>query len=180
MVVADPSDDVFDALRENRSLLRDAELRELALIAQACDESFVDETLAGFATERLIVGGAPGTACIGEFLSMELGGLLGVDPADNLGPLSRRVHRAKTAKLWQVEQWQPGWYTWTSPHGFQYEVGPYGTTALGRPQPRGEYDDYDEHASHDHHDQGDARDSDLDDSGNGDSGNEDGGHEDQP
>ena len=100
--------------------------------------------------------------------------------ADNLGPLSRRVHRAKTARLWQVEQWQPGWYTWTSPHGFQYEVGPYGTTALGRPQPRGEYDDYDEHASHDHHDQGDARDSDLDDSGNGDSGNEDGGHEDQP
>ena len=82
MVVADPSDDVFDALRENRSLLRDAELRELALIAQACDESFVDETLAGFATERLIVGGAPGTACIGEFLSMELGGLLGVDPVE--------------------------------------------------------------------------------------------------
>ena len=30
-------------------------MRELALIAQACDESFVDEALAGFATERLIV-----------------------------------------------------------------------------------------------------------------------------
>ena len=172
VVVADPSDDVFDALRENHSILRDAELRELVLIAQACDESFVDETLAGFATERLIVGGAPGTACIGEFLSMELGGLLGVDPADNLGPLSRRVHRAKTATLWQVEQWQPGWYTWTSPHGFQYEVGPYGTTALGRPQLRDQYDDY---ASHDHHDQGDARDCDLDDSDH-----DDGGHEDQP
>ena len=70
VVVADPSDDVFDALRENRSILRDAEMRELALIAQACDESFVDEALAGFATERLIVGGADGTACIGEFLSM--------------------------------------------------------------------------------------------------------------
>ena len=82
VVVADPSDDVFDALRENHSLLRDAELRELALIAQACDESFVDESLAGFATERLIVGGADGTACIGEFLSMELGGLLGVDPVE--------------------------------------------------------------------------------------------------
>ena len=82
VVVADPSDDVFDALRENHSILRDAELRELVLIAQACDESFVDETLAGFATERLIVGGADGTACIGEFLSMELGGLLGVDPVE--------------------------------------------------------------------------------------------------
>ncbi len=68
--------------------------------------------------------------------------------ADNLGPLSRRVHRAKTARLWQVEQWQPGWYTWTSPHGFQYEVGPYGTTTLGRPEPRDDYDDYDEHAAH--------------------------------
>jgi hypothetical protein len=59
--------------------------------------------------------------------------------ADNLGPLSRRVHRAKTAKAWRVEQWQPGWYTWTSPHGFEYEVGPHGTTALGRPQPRDDY-----------------------------------------
>ena len=65
---------------------------------------------------------------------------------DNLGPLSRRTHRAKTAKLWQVEQWQPGWYTWTSPHGFQYEVGPYGTTALGRPQPPDDYDG--EHEDH--------------------------------
>ena len=73
--------------------------------------------------------------------------------ADNLGPLSRRVHRAKTAKLWQVEQWQPGWYTWTSPHGFQYEVGPYGTTALGRPQPRDPYDDDNEYARReDNHD----------------------------
>ncbi len=82
VVVADPSDGVFDALRENRSLVRDAQLRELALIAQACDESFVDESRADYATERLIVAGADGTASIGEFLSLELGGLLGIAPVE--------------------------------------------------------------------------------------------------
>ena len=82
VLVADPTDDVFDSLRENRMILRDAEVRELALIAQACDESSVNEAGAGMAAERLIDGGAPGTACIGEFLSLELGGLLGIAPAD--------------------------------------------------------------------------------------------------
>ena len=44
-------------------------------------------------------------------------------------------------------------HTWTSPHGFQYEVGPYGTTALGRPQPRDPYDDDNEYARReDNHD----------------------------
>ena len=53
---------------------------------------------------------------------------------DNLGPLSRKVHRAKTAGLWQVDQAEPGVFQWTSPHGFRYEVSPQGTIALGRPE----------------------------------------------
>lgn len=53
--------------------------------------------------------------------------------AENLGPLSRRTHRAKTAGLWKVEQYEPGHFTWTSPQGFRYEVTPWQTIALGRP-----------------------------------------------
>lgn len=47
--------------------------------------------------------------------------------------MSRRVHRAKTARAWRVEQTEPGHFTWTSPQGFRYLVTPHGTTALGRP-----------------------------------------------
>ena len=60
--------------------------------------------------------------------------------ADNLGPLSRKVHRAKTAGLWRVVQTDPGEYRWTSPHGFAYLVTPDATipsadTPTGKPNP---------------------------------------------
>ena len=74
-------DDVFDALAENRQVLFDAEIRELALIAQACDEYTVDPSRADAAAEKLIQGGADGTALVGEFLALELGGLLQISPA---------------------------------------------------------------------------------------------------
>lgn len=51
---------------------------------------------------------------------------------DNLGPLSRRVHRAKTHGDWRVEQWSPGVFEWTSPYGYHYLVGPFGTIAMHR------------------------------------------------
>ena len=54
---------------------------------------------------------------------------------DNLGPLSRRPHRAKTSRAWHVRQVDPSVYLWTSRHGFRYEVSPQGTIPLGRPQP---------------------------------------------
>jgi len=79
-VVIDGADDVFDALAENHRIRRDAEVRELALIAQACDEYTVDEGAAGKAAEKLIEGGAPGTALVGEFLALELAGLLQISP----------------------------------------------------------------------------------------------------
>lgn len=41
---------------------------------------------------------------------------------DNLGPLSRRVHNAKTHGGWSVEQPCPGVYLWTSPLGYRYRV----------------------------------------------------------
>lgn len=55
--------------------------------------------------------------------------------ADNLGPLSRKTHRAKTARLWHVEQTEPGVFHWTSPTGHRYRVSSQGTIPLGRARP---------------------------------------------
>lgn len=44
--------------------------------------------------------------------------------ADNLGPLTRRAHRAKTHSDWQVAQPWPGTFAWTSPLGYGYLVTP--------------------------------------------------------
>lgn len=52
--------------------------------------------------------------------------------ADNLGPLSRTVHRAKTAGLWRMNQVAPGEFEWTSPTGYRYHVALDRTTPLGR------------------------------------------------
>ncbi len=41
---------------------------------------------------------------------------------DNLGPLSRKTHRAKTHGKWKLEQPTPGVFHWTSPHGYHYTV----------------------------------------------------------
>ncbi|MHA6512497.1 13E12 repeat family protein [Tessaracoccus sp. Z1128] len=48
----------------------------------------------------------------------------------NLAPLSRRVHRAKTARAWRVDQPRPGQFYWFSPLGYRYEVTPSGTRML--------------------------------------------------
>src|SRR5664280_1046734 len=46
---------------------------------------------------------------------------------DNLAPLSRRAHRAKTARAWQLTQYEGGWLEWVSPAGYHYATGPWGT-----------------------------------------------------
>ena len=51
---------------------------------------------------------------------------------DNLAPLSRRAHRAKTARRWRVTQDENGWLEWLSPAGYRYAVGPYGTLPLAK------------------------------------------------
>jgi len=79
-VVVDEASDVFDALAENHRIARDAAVRELALIAQACDEWVVDEAAVDEAAEKLISGGADGTAMVGEFLALELAGLVEISP----------------------------------------------------------------------------------------------------
>ena len=49
------------------------------------------------------------------------------DP-DNLGPLRRKSHRAKTHAGWRLAQHEPGTFTWTSPLGRRYHVTPAGLT----------------------------------------------------
>ncbi|MFT4295849.1 MAG: hypothetical protein QM582_10605, partial [Micropruina sp.] len=48
----------------------------------------------------------------------------------NLGPLTRSVHRAKTAGRWQLRQPRPGTFWWKSPRGNEYRVSPSGTDDL--------------------------------------------------
>ncbi|MFT4108492.1 MAG: hypothetical protein QM633_02635 [Propionicimonas sp.] len=63
------------------------------------------------------------------------GGMPGQTRPSNLGPLSRRAHRAKTHCGWQLEQPRPGVFLWTSPWGHRYQVGPGGTRRLPRDRP---------------------------------------------
>ncbi|GAA1393158.1 hypothetical protein [Luteococcus peritonei] len=51
---------------------------------------------------------------------------------DNLGPLARRAHRAKTHGGWQLTQPMPGIFLWRSPLGYRYLVTPSRTIELGR------------------------------------------------
>jgi len=55
------------------------------------------------------------------------GHLPGQTRIDNLAPLTRKPHRAKTARKWKLTQYEGGWLEWTSPAGYHYAVGPYGT-----------------------------------------------------
>ena len=52
---------------------------------------------------------------------------------DNLGPLTRKVHRAKTHGGWHLQQPLPGHFLWQSPLGYRYLVTPSRTIDLGRP-----------------------------------------------
>ncbi|QBX56007.1 HNH endonuclease [Nocardioides seonyuensis] len=49
---------------------------------------------------------------------------------DNLAPLCRRHHRAKTAGRWSYQRTAPGTYLWTGPSGVTALVTPTGTLTL--------------------------------------------------
>lgn len=54
-------------------------------------------------------------------------GNAGQTRAANLGPLSRKAHRAKTHGGWHLDQPRPGTFWWTSPAGHRWRVTPSGT-----------------------------------------------------
>jgi 5-methylcytosine-specific restriction endonuclease McrA len=70
-----------------------------------------------------------------EYVPPDQGGPPGQTSTDNLAPLCRHDHRAKThpspaGRPWTVQGLAPGHWLWTSPHGHHYLVHPDGTTPL--------------------------------------------------
>ena len=64
---------------------------------------------------------------IEAYVEMDDGGPPGQTHPDNLAPLCRRHHRAKTFGGWTYHRNHDGSYTWHSPHGRTYTVAPDGT-----------------------------------------------------
>jgi hypothetical protein len=58
------------------------------------------------------------------------GGPPGQTGDHNAAPLTRRVHRAKTHRPYQVTQLGPGEYLWRTPHGLHRHVHPDGTDTI--------------------------------------------------
>ena len=52
---------------------------------------------------------------------------------DNLGPLSRTAHRAKTHAGWRCRQTAPGHWLWRTPYGREYLVDNWGTHTPDQP-----------------------------------------------
>ena len=63
------------------------------------------------------------------------GGPPGQTNPQNLAPLCRRHHRAKTFTGWTYQRARDGTYEWTSPHGHTWTVGPDGTSRTTAPSP---------------------------------------------
>jgi hypothetical protein len=66
------------------------------------------------------------------YVPMDYGGPPGQTSVDNLGPLTRRHHRAVTHGRWGKRQPAPGQYLFRSPKGYLYLVTNQGTMLLGR------------------------------------------------
>lgn len=62
-------------------------------------------------------------------------GTAGQTSPDNLGPLTRKAHRAKTSRRWHLRQPRSGTFWWRSPTGQRYRVGSDGTTDLHHHSP---------------------------------------------
>lgn len=65
------------------------------------------------------------------FVAMDEGGPPGQTGLHNLGPFTRRPHRAMTHSTWRRRQPDPGTYLFRSPHGYVYVVTNHGTLGLG-------------------------------------------------
>ena len=70
------------------------------------------------------------------YLPPDEGGPPGQTNPQNLAPLCRRHHRAKTFTGWDYHRTRDGSYEWTSPHGHTWTVGPDGTRRSTAPADR--------------------------------------------
>lgn len=64
------------------------------------------------------------------------GGPPGQTSLDNLSPISRRAHRAKTHGGWRLQQPIPGVLIWRSPYGYTYLVTAGHSIRIGSPHER--------------------------------------------
>lgn len=78
-------------------------------------------------------GSRPARSCDADHTREYVAGVAGQTRLDNLGPLSRTAHRAKTHSGWHLLQDEPGVFTWQTPLGYRYRVTPYGTVRLDDP-----------------------------------------------
>ncbi len=108
-----PARDVFSDIDENEAVLRYRTARRFELIARACDEWRVDESLAFEGAERAKRGGADGTAHVGEFLCVELAGRFRCSVARAASLISDALNlRDRHPRLWRavldlrVDAWQ--------------------------------------------------------------------------
>lgn len=69
------------------------------------------------------------------YVPLEKGGPPGQTRLDNLGPLGRHHHRAKTFGGFVLHQPLPGMYLWRTPTGHWFQVDILGTHSLGRHEP---------------------------------------------
>ncbi|MGI5952066.1 MAG: DUF222 domain-containing protein, partial [Brooklawnia sp.] len=97
------SAEAFEALGYATEQLRCAEVAQLIAITHAADLYEVDLTHVLDGMERLIEVGHEGTPLVGEFLSLEIGGLRGVSPQSAAHRISQALDlRHRFPKLWQT------------------------------------------------------------------------------
>ena len=95
-------------------------------------------------------GTLPSSKCdLDHTAPFEASGPSGQTCPANLGPLSRRAHRAKTFGGFHLEQPEPGVFHWTTPLGSVFRVTSWGTSKISdaplhpprEPEPPPEWDD---------------------------------------
>ncbi|GAB3787758.1 HNH endonuclease [Nocardioides ungokensis] len=67
---------------------------------------------------------------IDPYIPIDEGGPPGQTRPENLAPLCRRHHRAKTSRRWRYRRRPDSTYEWHGPHGRTYLVTPHGTLEL--------------------------------------------------
>lgn len=107
------SREAFAALDHAHQQLKAAEVAELIAIAHAADLYQVDQHAVGEGIERLLGYGHDGTPCLGEFLALEISGLLGISPQSAINRIGNVLDlRHRHPALWtavisgKVRVWQ--------------------------------------------------------------------------
>ena len=117
-----------------RALLPDAQVRRLItdpltghLLDYGQSTYRIPAPLAAYLTARHVTSTGPGSTVPASRCDLDHAHPYPHGPTspDNLQPVNRRWHRAKTLAGWTVTPHGHGRFTWTSPHGMQTTVEPH-------------------------------------------------------